>query len=102
MSRTFDEIHDAVCSEPTCYKAYTDDSYPGWQEDNGTYTLFLFGWDDRQLIYNWGPFPTNESPSSTCCEASTGNRYDSPVIQGCGGVPMYPGCFGCNEQPGVE
>lgn len=102
MTGTFTEQYVGACPDPQCYQVYTTDCFPGWQQNDGTYTLFLYGWDDRQLVYNWGPFSTTTSPGSTCCQTSTGNRYDSPIIMHCSGLPMIPGCNSCYDQPGVE
>lgn len=102
MAGTFTEQYTETCPLPECYQVYTTDCFPAWQINGGSYTLFLYDWEDRQLVYNWGPFSTTSSPGSTCCQTSTGNRYDSPLIPGCLGMPMLPTCFGCNDQPGVE
>jgi len=101
MSGTCNEGY-VPCPNPNCYQVYTSDGFPGWQADNGTFTLFLYGWDDRQLFYSKAGFPTMESPGSTCCQASTGNRYDSPLIDGCDGM-VTPECIcGCTAPGGVE
>ncbi len=103
MSGTFHELYQEVgCLDPDCYQVYTTDSYPSWQEEDGSYILFLFGWDDRLLVYSRRGFSTTESPGSTCCLTSTGNRYDSPLMPSCGSSPPTPGCEGCNAEPGVN
>lgn len=89
-----------VTPEPGMKQITTTDSYPGWQHKGDYWTLFLFGWDDSQFVCLCREFTTNVSPVSTCCQTSTGNSYESPLVS-CGGIPGSAEVCLCSRPPGV-